>query len=479
MTAGGSVTADELVRALRQRSATLPAEIATFIVLEGCEQMLHGGPRELADLTRVRISEQGTVALSGPAADDGRGARDLHRLLGLLLASSGPSQSPALVQLAEQGPRGGAMSLRALRDELEAALVPLNRNASRRVLARFARDAASAGGGEERAEVDARLGALLRGDPDNDVDAREAAAREARSLRSLANDLALPTDEPHYLEGAVALPGGLDTAARAAERRTRSMRPSFAPAAREDESTPSLRPPADTELDELVEAAPSTSRKLLLGIVLVACAAALIALVFSLRGGERVANGASGLEALDRAQVGTVIVRVAEPGAQVLRYVGDAPVSVPRLPVAVAHEFVAIQDGFAPARVLVPADADWEAGEGGARFEVALQLEPRPEAVGDAARELGPSLLQGRMPASEGQRLGSVRVVATPRGARVYRLVGFAPQVRLERVPRTAPVELLVYDEGHTPTLHTVAPSDFATRGDEHVAEVSITLSKR
>lgn len=483
MTSGGSVTADELVRALEQRSATLPAEIATFIVLEGCEQMLHSGPRELADLKHIRISEQGTVALSGPASEDARGARDLHRMLALLLASAGPS-SPALLSLAEHGPRGGAMSLRALRDELEAALVPLNRHASRRVLARFARDASIEPG--QRADADPRLGALLRGEPDNDVDTREAAAREAKSLRSLADDLSLSTEEPHYLEGAVALPGGRDAVRATAERRSRSsVRPSFAPPSIDEESAPSLRPP-EGELEELEESAPSSSsRKLLLGVVLAACAAALIALGFSLRGtgakderGPNAAAAPSGLEALEQEKLGAVIVHVSELDAQVLRYLGEAPLLVPRLAVSTAHEFVATQDGFLPARVLVPADADWEPGEGGARYEVALQLEPRPDAVGGAARELGPSLL-GQPLATKGQRLGTVRVVATPRGARVYQLVGTGPSVRLDAVSRTAPVELLVYREGYAPALRIVAPSDFVEQGGAHVADISVTLTKR
>src|SRR5205085_1059553 len=124
-------SAEELLRALDRRSATLPAEISTFLVLEGCESMISNGPRELVGLASVRISEHGTVALSGPACDDETSARGLHRVLTTLLLAAGPELSPALRSLAENGPRGGVFELNALRDELEAALVPLNRNASR------------------------------------------------------------------------------------------------------------------------------------------------------------------------------------------------------------------------------------------------------------------------------------------------------------------------------------------------------------
>ena len=47
MTQADSVTAEELVRALKRRKAALPAEIGSFVVLEACESLLLAGPRLL------------------------------------------------------------------------------------------------------------------------------------------------------------------------------------------------------------------------------------------------------------------------------------------------------------------------------------------------------------------------------------------------------------------------------------------------
>ncbi|HBQ16736.1 MAG TPA: hypothetical protein DEF51_38255 [Myxococcales bacterium] len=49
-------------------------------------------------------------------------------------------------------------------------------------------------------------------------------------------------------------------------------------------------------------------------------------------------------------------------------------------------------------------------------------------------------------------------MITNPPGAKVYVLVGFAPSVVVENVRTDAPIELLVYHEGHPVLRHTIAP---------------------
>ncbi len=532
MNTGEGVSAEELIQALTRRRATLPAEIGTFVVLEGCEAMLSGGPRELAGPAHVRISAQGGISLSGPACDDEPGARALHRLLKRLLAAAGPRLPPALAHLSEEGPRG-EFSLGALRDELEAALVPLNRHASRRVLARFVREAIHPPIHPD--EVDAALDSLLgAGDaPANDVSAKASQIRPRGPAVPLQVDLfedfdldldpdATPVDaragtrERSDVDARAGMRerddvdarGGarersdvdaragmrersdVDVRAGARERghaeqpepkRAPSPRPSFAPRLVERERR--ARHDSNTErLVELSEAPASSSRKLFFGLALIALAIAAVALALAVqtrRTPQSVAAPAAAPASAPAA--GDLVVHVSQPNAQVLRFVGRAPATVERLPVGVAHEFAATAEGFRPARVLVPAEADWEATPEGARYEVALQLAPiEGAAAGDprAQLELGPSRLASQASATT-TRLGTVRVVATPRGARVYQLVGFSPEVRVQDVPLAGPQELLVYREGYAPVVRVVSPSDFKPAGTRLVAELQVELEKR
>ena len=140
MTQPGSVTAEELIRALKRRKAALPAEIGSFVVLEACEALLQTGPR-LLTTAEVDIIEDGSVRLSpAPSCAEPDAARGLHKLLASMLVAAGPAPLPALMRLLEQGPSNGRWTLASMRSDLEASLVPLNRKASRRVLSRFVRE---------------------------------------------------------------------------------------------------------------------------------------------------------------------------------------------------------------------------------------------------------------------------------------------------------------------------------------------------
>jgi hypothetical protein len=467
MSAAGSVSVDELVRALDRKSATLPAEIAAFIAFSGCESMLEQGPRELAGPSQVRVNENGSVVLHGPACEEALGARSLHRVLVQMLQASGRNLPPALQRLRDSS-ESELASLRSFLDQLEATLVPLNRTASRRVLARFAREAAHPR--IDPGAVDAALSALLGGESSNDGRRPRSLEPDARPLQvDLLEGLDLDGDE-HYLETRVSAPSRMSDF-EGATSALPSVRPSMAP------GSPSARSQA-SGLEEL--GSPSSSRKLFIGFALVALAVLIVIVATSIRDEHareellRTEAAAATLELAKPAavvNVGDLSVHVSEPNAQVLRYIGRAPVSVDKLPVGVAHEFVASAEGHQPARALVPAHAEWEATAEGARYELAMQL-----SEGNDALELGPSRLTAQ---GSAKGTGSVRVVTTPRSARVYQLVGFSPDVKVENLPLDGPHELLIFREGFTPVLRALQPSDFVQRGDKRVAEVTVELSKK
>src|SRR5690349_20529910 len=111
MTSPGSVTADELIRALKRRKAALPAEIGSFLVLEVCEALLQSGPR-LISVGEINIMEDGTIRLGpSPSCAEPDAARALHKLLATVLVAAGPAPLPALMRLLEQGPSNGRWTL--------------------------------------------------------------------------------------------------------------------------------------------------------------------------------------------------------------------------------------------------------------------------------------------------------------------------------------------------------------------------------
>ena len=66
--------------------------------------------------------------------------------------------------------------------------------------------------------------------------------------------------------------------------------------------------------------------------------------------------------------------------AQVFLFVGLGPALATDLPIGVAQEFIALADGYQPARAVVPSDAVWDAQPGQAqpRYELAMQSSKGP-----------------------------------------------------------------------------------------------------
>ncbi len=131
-----SVTLDEVFTVLGARRVPLAPELAGYLVLEIAEHADPNGGD--VDPKAVFVSEEGTVALVKPRREGHAGDAEasIRAMLSRLLDASG-SQTPAL---AAAGKRKNMMGLLALAEELETALIPVNRAAGRRALARLARE---------------------------------------------------------------------------------------------------------------------------------------------------------------------------------------------------------------------------------------------------------------------------------------------------------------------------------------------------
>ena len=140
MSGGGaldsSVTLEEVFTVIGARRVPLAPELAGYLVLEIAEHADPGGGD--VDPRAVFVSEEGTVALVKPRREGSTGSAEIsiRAMLMRLLDASG-SQTPAL---AAAGKRRSLAGLPALAEELEIALIPVNRAAGRRALARLARE---------------------------------------------------------------------------------------------------------------------------------------------------------------------------------------------------------------------------------------------------------------------------------------------------------------------------------------------------
>jgi hypothetical protein len=130
-----TVTLLEVLAAAHTHAAALPGELAGYLLLATADQVA-AAPRCPA-LQEVALDDDGGVRVVGGAAvTDSQAEGRLRELFGVTLAKSAPV-SPALTRVAQRDPSG---SVRGLIQELEAALIPLNRGASRRALSRLCRE---------------------------------------------------------------------------------------------------------------------------------------------------------------------------------------------------------------------------------------------------------------------------------------------------------------------------------------------------
>ncbi|MCK6538102.1 MAG: hypothetical protein L6Q84_34440, partial [Polyangiaceae bacterium] len=134
-----SVKLHEIMSAACARSASLAAEVAGYLVLAAADQIA-GAPRALG-FDDVTLSDEGQVRVGGGhSADDTAAEHGLRAMLGLMLLDAS-SVTPGLLRAAHKGSGAG---IEGLIREIEVALVPVNRAAARRALARLYRDVARA-----------------------------------------------------------------------------------------------------------------------------------------------------------------------------------------------------------------------------------------------------------------------------------------------------------------------------------------------
>jgi hypothetical protein len=526
---------EELVSSIKQRGTRMPSDIGAFIALETVEAIVS----EPASVSAkdVRIREDGMIGVAAAErASDEEAARSVVELLRALMDASGASAPKAIRRLLDEGPSSSSWDLPSLKDDLEASLVPLNRAAARRVLSRMLREAKRAPPARPSVEkrepakaepVRAEAKAERRepakpaekpaAQPANDEQTIQTGGDADATIDSQLDDFLDASEKPH----AAALDSELDALLDAppAKRSTppkaeprAAMRPP-AGGAHDEESTvreaaapapaeetpaiplrkvpsdrPTERPPKRAgPAEDLGDQLDSPERKTsvlpwaLAFVAIVAATAAAGALmrpdlVDSLLGRPAPPPPDAGPSPEEiarerRARFGTLTVHATPERAQVLLYVGRGPAVAEDLPVGVAHEFVAIADGQAPTRAIVPADTEWESTPDGPRYELAMQAGSEPMEELD----LGPSGLPRDVGSPSG--LGQVRVVTNPPGAKVYVLVGFAPDVVVENVPADEALELLVYARGHVVERVVVGPSDWHVSEDgTKRAEVTVDL---
>ncbi|MGD8316516.1 MAG: hypothetical protein PVH21_07405 [Myxococcales bacterium] len=160
----------ELLEELEERGARLPFEIGAFVALEACEGLLHHAVKIEPNHVRVTLDGSVVVTDSAERTVPDEAARSLVSVLARLLVAAGPGIPPDLLQLVKEGTTGQRLrGLRELHDAIEASLIPINRGASRRVLARLVRDSDRPPAAKEPEldplELDAELDELLR-DPE-------------------------------------------------------------------------------------------------------------------------------------------------------------------------------------------------------------------------------------------------------------------------------------------------------------------------
>ncbi|MGA7118879.1 MAG: hypothetical protein WBY94_02215 [Polyangiaceae bacterium] len=506
-----SVTLDEVLAVVGAKRVPLAPELAGYLVLEIAE---HADPiGGNIDPKSVFVGEEGTVALVKPKRDrkSGDAEASIREVLGRLLEASG-SQTPALAAASKR--KNGA-GLPALAEELDAALIPVNRAAGRRALARLAREVKRVTLGVGRHTLPSSPPPPSpRRAPASAFSAEEdptvtRAPKASPKHATLTDATEMPTTEfvpdrggtSHSEADVDSLIAQFNVSGGGEQQHARALRaiaeldPTPAPprrladrpepnesaveellAMRSDPTTiaapapPTKRVPhvsrgferqLPTQPSHLKKHATSASAPHLdprrgwwsaTGFAVAAVAAGSYA-IWWLRSDVAVRRQPPAAAAASIAPspkhdvppacVGALVVTDVPLHAEVLVHEGQAPVDILRMPVGARLEFVATAEGYAPKRVVVPAGpAGWDPGpDGKPRFEAAVQLDPfHPRAGGG---DPWPAGEPGSAVGGEGPP-GTVRVVATPRGAEVWMLAGIGPEAQIEHLACDHDIEVLL-----------------------------------
>ncbi len=180
-----SVTLEQVIHAASARAASLVPETSGYLALAIGDATIHAPFR--LDLAKVSLSAEGTVAVSHgrDVVPPMEAAASLRALLGTLLERS-VGTMPGLRAAArprDEGDKGVAHVV----EELEAALIPVNRSAARRALARLARETA-------RAIADGKVRFSTPQTPSQRGVPRASSARPAAAAPPLAEPTAAPIE---------------------------------------------------------------------------------------------------------------------------------------------------------------------------------------------------------------------------------------------------------------------------------------------
>ncbi len=517
-----SISVAELVRRCRERDARMPFEIGAFVALEATEKLI-GQPRSVGP-DDVQILPSGELQITGGApAEQLEATQGVIGVLSRLLVAAGAGVPPVLLELVETGPHSGRWTLDELRTELEACLVPLNRGAARRVLARLLRE------GEKRSRsvrppapateaVDADLDALLDG---RELEPDELPTAQFGAVDAMGNPV-VPFDEVAKKVGQRAMLRGrpasevphdpmdratpqMDVPVPAEARPSHdplmaeatpmpeppppseppSKPPSQRPSTRPVSEPPASQPPSSAplgagleDLDRFEDFDPhkkKTGLALVVGLLILLFAGG--AALFILRPDVIARLTGDAPEEPEEPSEPEVIVNRPEGGdlrvtagedAQILLFLGRGPATAEYLPVGVAHELVVISDGGV-SRSVVPANAQWEQDGETPRYELAMQVR---EGEGEAL-DLGETELSPEAMGTPTGSLGTVRVVTNPPGAKVYLLIGFG-EAFVEDLPTDAAHELLVDTPEGEPERIVVGPSDWVAGPNGKLAEITV-----
>jgi hypothetical protein len=484
MTSNGASVAS-LLASLRERRASLPAEIGSFAVLEVVETLRKTRPA-LVDGTSVVITDDGAVGVSAVATQDEQASvRSVRKLLADLLTASARAPSPELQRLADSQSEHVVQTLSVLRDELEASLVPLNRQASRRVLSRMIREmdwesvVVPTDEAPTLEELDRELQRILRDDNPDSLPAMDVSDPSIDEVDDLlgtsANDNA--TGNRKLDDAAAPMPPARNGVPFAALKTAVDVAPEASSG-----DVPSVAVPGRPFRDPAVEVPVASGQHgmgVWLGVSLGALTLAVVGAAFWLRpdlsarlDGSRVLPKAVPLKTpvvAPKPRSASVTLHTDTENAQILRLVGVGPCTIPHVDTGLTHEFVAMAEGYAPARVLVPHNSEWENVDGTLRFETALQLTQVD------ARAIGASLMPRDVGAPSG-RYGTLRVVTAPRGAKVYELVGFAPEAQVSGLDPAVTHEFVVMHPGYAPKVISASTPDFRDNAGKLDARLNVQL---
>ena len=232
-----TITLEDVFGVIQGKRVPLAPELAGYLALaiaEGADPQ--GGD---VDPKAVYIAEEGTVALVKPKREITTGSAEtsIRAILARLLEASG-SQTPALAAASRRKSTG---NLKALVLELEAALIPVNRAAGRRALARLAREAKRVTLGVGR---NAQAPPSTRGPSSSQPN-----PRATESAPRLPASSSHPVEEPTTAKREV----GPEVMKSATPRpRPVEPRPPPSPPPKPDVARPSSRPPPSADVDNLL-----------------------------------------------------------------------------------------------------------------------------------------------------------------------------------------------------------------------------------